>query len=154
VCREHLGRKRGKKGPVAFLSQHPVRFADIDRAGIVYYPRFFDYFHRAFEDFFGAEAGVPYHKLVDELGVGFPTVHIETDFRIPLQYGDVITVELALARIGNKSMTVRYRAFRPGMTDAAAESLITTACVDMKSFKPMSIPQRLRETFQRHWVAP
>ena len=30
----------------------PVRFADVDHAGIVYYPRFFHYFHMAFEELF------------------------------------------------------------------------------------------------------
>ena len=29
-----------------------ARFGDEDHAGIVYYPRYFDFFHCAFEDFF------------------------------------------------------------------------------------------------------
>lgn len=138
---------------MAWRSFQPVRFSDIDRAGIVFYPRFFEFFHRAFEDFFGMEAGVPYHELVDRLGVGFPTVHIDADFKIPLQYGDVIAIELAFTRVGAKSMTTRYRTFRPGMESPAAVAHIVTACVDMKTFQPIAIPPPLRAAFERHGAA-
>jgi len=37
---------------MAFRSQLKIRFGDIDRAGIVYYPRFMHYFHVALEEFF------------------------------------------------------------------------------------------------------
>jgi acyl-CoA thioesterase FadM len=37
---------------MAFRSQLIIRFGDIDRAGIVYYPRFLHYFHVALEEFF------------------------------------------------------------------------------------------------------
>src|SRR5262245_54637192 len=109
---------------MAFESRHKVRFADIDRAGIVYYPRFFDYWHRALEDFFTDEVKLPYHRLIDERRVGFPIVHVESDFRTPLQHGDVVTVRMSLVRLGGRSITLRYRSFRPG-GELAAEGLIT-----------------------------
>lgn len=137
---------------MAFISQHPVRFSDIDRAGIVYYPRFFDFFHRAFEDFFALEAGVPYHELLDRLKVGFPTVHIDCDFRIPLQYGDIITIEMSISRIGNKSMTVRYKAFRPQVNTPAAQADITVACVDMDTFQTIPLPTQLLPAFKKHSI--
>jgi len=138
---------------LAFSSQQIVRFHDIDRAGIVYYPRFFDYIHRTFEDFCESEVGVPHHKLVDEMKLGFPVVHIESDFHIPLQHGDRITVDMTCARLGRSSMTMRYRLFRPGGTEPAAEAAITTACVDIKDVRPIPIPDLLRAAFQRH-LAP
>jgi 4-hydroxybenzoyl-CoA thioesterase len=138
---------------MAFSSGQIVRFHDIDRAGIVYYPRFFDYIHRTFEDFCESEVGVPHHTIVDEMKVGFPVVHIESDFHHPLQHGDRITVEMTCARLGRSSMTMRYRLFRPGATDPAAEAAITTACVEITKVKPIPIPDLLRAAFQRH-LAP
>jgi 4-hydroxybenzoyl-CoA thioesterase len=135
---------------VAYRNAQIVRFHDIDRAGIVYYPRFFDYIHRTFEDFCGAEVGIPHHRVIDELKVGFPVVHVETDFHIPLQHGDAITVEMTCARLGNRSVTMRYRIFRPGNAQPAATAEITTACVDMRDISPIPIPDQLRAAFQRH----
>ena len=39
---------------MAFVYATPVRFADVDHAGIVYYPRFFHLFHLAFEELWRA----------------------------------------------------------------------------------------------------
>jgi 4-hydroxybenzoyl-CoA thioesterase len=48
-----------------FHSILKIRFGDIDRAGIVYYPRFLHYFHVALEKFFHSELGVEYPVLVN-----------------------------------------------------------------------------------------
>ena len=45
---------------MAFRSQLKIRFGDIDRAGIVYYPRFMHYFHVALEEFFASELEIQY----------------------------------------------------------------------------------------------
>jgi 4-hydroxybenzoyl-CoA thioesterase len=135
---------------MAFESRQIVRFADIDRAGIVYYPRFFDFWHRAFEDFFTEEVALPYYRLIDELRVGFPIVHVESDFHIPLAHGDVITIRMTTARLGNRSITMRYRTFRPGSDAVAAEGRVTQACVDMNTFKPIPVPELVRAALARH----
>jgi 4-hydroxybenzoyl-CoA thioesterase len=135
---------------MAFESRHKVRFADIDRAGIVYYPRFFDYWHRAFEDFFADEVKIPYYKLIDEHRVGFPIVHVESDFRVPLQHGDLVTIRVTAARIGAKSVAMRYRTYRPGVERVAAESVVTQVCVDMDRFRAIPVPEAVRAAFERH----
>jgi 4-hydroxybenzoyl-CoA thioesterase len=135
---------------MAFESRQLVRFADIDRAGIVYYPRFFDFWHRAFEDFFTDEVKVPYHVMIDERRVGFPIVKVESDFRIPLQHGDLITIRVTAARIGARSLAMRYRTYRPGVAEVAAEGLVTQACVDMDAFRAIPVPGEVRATLERH----
>ncbi len=135
---------------MAFRSRLKVRFADIDRAGIVYYPRFFDFFHRALEDFFADEVRIPYHVLIDQRRVGFPIVHVESDFRHPLSHGDEIEVEVTAARIGRRSVTIRYRTYRPTRPDPAAVALITQVCIDMDSFRAIDVPAEIREAFARH----
>jgi 4-hydroxybenzoyl-CoA thioesterase len=135
---------------MAFESRQQVRFADIDRAGIVYYPRFFDFWHRALEDFFNEDVKLPYHRLIDERRVGFPVVHVESDFRVPLQHGDVVTIRLSTVRLGGKSVTLRYRTFRPGQERVAAEGTITHACVDMDGLRAIALPGDVRAAFARH----
>lgn len=138
---------------MAFDSQHKVRFADIDRAGIVYYPRFFDFWHRAFEDFFTEEVGVPYHQLIDGRRVGFPIVHVESDFRVPLQHGDLVTVRLTAVRVGARSLTLRYRTLRAA-EQLAAEGTLVHACVDMDRFVAVGVPDDVRAALARHPEGP
>ena len=55
-----------------------VRFAQVDYAGIMFYPRFFENFHAVFEDMFGDRLGVPYMSILTDRRIGFPTVSIKT----------------------------------------------------------------------------
>lgn len=131
-----------------FRTQVPVRFGDVDHAGIVYYPRFFIYFHEAFEDFFD-ENGHAYHELLNARRVGFPTVHIETDYKLPLRYGDALDIELSVPKLGDRSATFRYVGYRHRDGLHACTSEITCACVDMSTFKSTPIPDDLRALFAR-----
>jgi 4-hydroxybenzoyl-CoA thioesterase len=127
-----------------------VRFAEIDRAGIVYYPRFFHYVHVAFEEFFDECVGTDYHVLIDEKRVGFPTVHAECDYRTPLGYGDEVEIAVSVLRIGRTSATLLYRIRNRTRRRLAAEARITVVCVDMDAFRPRRIPAGIRRVFERH----
>ena len=133
-----------------FRCRLPVRFGDIDQAGVAYYPTLLDHCHAAFEEFFDGALGRPYPKVVMADKIGFPTVHLEADFREPLRYGDLLTMEGSVARLGERSVVFRYRAFRKGARKAAFEVLGTTACVNLKRFKSMPVPKWLRAKLARH----
>ena len=135
---------------MAFRIQQPVRHPDVDRAGIVYFPRFFDFFHRALEDFFGAEVGVPYHAIGDELHIALPVVRIESDFESPLAHGDLVTVELETEKVGAHALTLRFRIFRPGATAPAAVSRVVVCAIEVPGWKKTAIPERVRRAFERH----
>ena len=97
---------------MSFRSQLKIRFGDIDRAGIVYYPRFLHYFHVALEEFFARELGIEYHKVIETHRIGLPTVHLETDFSRPFSYGNNIEVEVRVFAVGSTSITFGYRVFK------------------------------------------
>jgi 4-hydroxybenzoyl-CoA thioesterase len=133
---------------LAFRTQIEVRFGDIDHAGIVYYPQFFIYFHEAFEDFFNHN-GFAYHRLLDQRKVGFPTVHIETDYKAPLRYGDSLDIELTVPKLSKRSAIFCYRGFRHQDGKVAVVANITCACVDLSHFKAIDVPDDLKQLFQR-----
>ncbi len=126
-----------------------VRFGEIDRAGIVYYPRFFHYFHVAFEEFFAECVGVPYHVMLDEKRTGFPAVHVECDYRAPLKFGDILEVRISVLAVGRSSVTFRYSVWRKQDAEVAAEARVTVVCVDLDGFRPRAIPEPYRLAFLR-----
>jgi 4-hydroxybenzoyl-CoA thioesterase len=133
---------------MAFRSLLKIRFGDIDHAGIVYYPRFLHYFHVALEEFFGQELGVDYPILIDEHRLGLPTVHLETDFRRPMRYGDRFDVEVEVLTVGRTSITFGYRVFKRGEKEPLVEGHNVTVCLDMDSFKKRDIPDWLRQRLE------
>jgi len=133
---------------MAFRTRVEVRFGDVDHAGIVFYPKFFIYFHEAFEQLFD-DLHVAYHLLIDERHIGFPTVHIDTDYKKPLKYGDALDIEVSVPRIGRRSATFRYVGYRHRDGQHACTAEITCACVDMRTMTAIEIPDDLRRLFER-----
>ena len=133
---------------MAFRSKLKIRFGDIDRAGIVYYPRFMHYFHVALEEFFAGELGIEYHTVVDTHRIGLPTVHLESDFRRPFSYGDNIEVEVRILRMGRTSITFGYRVFKEGENDPRIEGHNVTVCLDMDNFQKMEFPDWFRQLLE------
>jgi 4-hydroxybenzoyl-CoA thioesterase len=126
----------------------PVRFADVDHAGIVYYPRFFHFFHVAFEELWRARVGPhAYAELIDRDRVGFPAVRAECEFMAPLRFGDTAELEVTVARLGEKSITFRYRLFRAATPaqprTPSAEGMVVCAVVDLARFVAMPVPERV-----------
>ena len=127
-----------------------VRFGHIDEAGIVYYPRLVNYFHVAMEEFFGAVLDTDYPRFLSEHRLGLPAAHLEVDFLRPLRYGDHIQVEVGIEKVGNSSIVWRYRIFRPGETEPAAQARIVTVNVDMDTFEKRAVPDWLRQRLEAY----
>lgn len=135
---------------MTFSTTMRVRFGDEDHAQIVYYPRFFHFFHTAFEDFFDQQ-GHPYRQCLDE-GVGWPAVHAEANFQRPLRFGDDLRIDVSIERIGKTSATFVYVGTKVGDDAPAVRGKIVVACLDMKRFGPQPIPEKYRALFERHVV--
>ncbi len=128
----------------------PVRFADVDHAGIVYYPRFFHYFHLAFEELWRARIGPQaYSDIIDRDRIGFPAVRAECDFKAPLKFGDTAEIEVTIPRLGTKSITFRYRIYRAAVTATTrtlcAEGQVVCAVVDLAKFVAVAIPEHVND---------
>lgn len=133
-----------------FVATLAIRFADVDHAGIVYYPRFFHFFHQAFEEMWRAKLGArAYVDLLDRQRVGFPSVRAECDYRAPLRFGDVAEIELRVVRLGRTSVTFGYRVYRVADERVtrvlAAEGQTVSAVVDLSKFAAIEPPEAVRQ---------
>jgi 4-hydroxybenzoyl-CoA thioesterase len=131
---------------MAFTYERPVRFADEDHAQIVYYPRFFHFFHEAFEEMFAAH-GVPYRKCLDER-VGWPAVHAEADYKRPVRFGDRLVIVVSVTRVGDTSATFEYVGTQTGEQEVAVTGKIVVACLDMVTMRSQPIPPKYRALFE------
>ena len=91
-----------------FSMRTKVRFAQVDPAGIVFYPRYFDMLNAAVEDWFEQELGVDFATLHLKRRLGVPTVQLTSDFRAPSRLGDELEVSIEPVKVGRSSCTVRY----------------------------------------------
>lgn len=139
---------------MAFTRKFPVRFHEVDFARVVYYPRFFEYTHQVFEDFFALELGVPYPQMLKERKVGFPTVHCEADFKLPLRFGDEVRIVMDVEKVSQRAVSCRYRLFREPDDSLCATLKVVTAAIGMDTFQGVDLPDDVRKAFSAHLLTP
>lgn len=127
----------------------PIRFEEVDAAGIVFFGRFLGYAHEAMEDFFsGLEGGYPH--LITVRKIGLPAVDVKMSFLAPVRYGDTLAIETSTAKLGNRSATLRYRMRREGdgVEVAVVEHTVVTS--DLSAMRSIDMPADVRSVFSAH----
>ena len=121
-----------------------VRWADADPAGIIYYPRIFDY------------AGECEWELLHNLGVCWeelkdsylmPRVHVECNFKKVLKVGASFTIRLRPETLGRTSIKYRFEVFLDEAPDETAAYGSFTSVV-VRNGKASEIPATLRAAFE------
>ena len=132
---------------MTFTTRIAVRFADVDAAGLVYYPVLFHYCHVAMEEFFAARCPVSYDRLTAEERVGFPTVSARAEFFAPLVYGDAAEVEVFVSRVGRSSATFEYRLRRASDHTLCASATLVQVAMNLDARRAVPVPEDLRRAF-------
>ncbi len=132
--------------PRTFVHEITVRFQEVDRAGIAFFGRIFEYCHVAWEelmnhiglrDVFGAE------------GWGMPLVHAEADFSQPLRLSERIAVTIHVGGCGEKSITFEFTLHGVEEGDKRAVARHVHAFVELATLTPRSFPESLRHALIR-----
>lgn len=129
--------------------ERPVRFEDVDAAGIVFFGNFLRYCHEAMEALFsGAEGG--YVGLITRRKIGFPAVKVEAQYASPLRYGDVAKIAVTAPRLGTTSATLRYVLSQrdSGLHVATIEHVVV--CSDLATLTKLPLPPDCRAVLESH----
>ena len=121
-----------------------VRFYEVDRAGIAFFGRIFEYCHAAYEGLLVA-VDYPLAEVFDDETWGMPLVHAEADFKRPMRMGEELGVQVRVHRLGKTSVTFDFTVVGVADGELRATARHVHACVDMTRFEPLAVPQRLRE---------
>ncbi len=114
-----------------------IRFIDTDASGRIHYTAMFRYFETAEIEFFRH-----IDVLYDHPGVSFPRVHVECDYRAAIRYDDLLTIEVAVGRIGNSSVQLRFRALKDEAE--AASGNVVIAGLDRQTQRATALPENVR----------
>lgn len=132
-----------------FSYERQVRFHEVDPAGLLFFPHFLTYAHEAMERLFDPLEG-GYSRLITERKIGLPAVAVHSDFRAPLRYGDTALVETSVARLGNRSLTLRYLFVRASDRVLTAEIHHTVVTTDLARLVSCAMPDDVRKVAESH----
>ena len=131
---------------MSFTHRHKVGFADVDPAGIVFYPRYFEMINVTIEDWFRS-IGYGFDQMIMQDGFGVPTATIQVDFKAPSRLDDLVELELQLVRLGRSSISLQINIQCEGELRAVVQQ--TLVFIRMEGNKPVRIPDSLRARIER-----
>ena len=123
-------------GPYRF--QRRVEFRDTDAAGIVHFSVFFNYMEEA-EHALLRELDLSV-VMQDEQGrFSFPRVSVNCEYSAPLRFGDVVSVDLAVERVGTSSVKYLFD-FTKDDRPIARGKVTAVCCRLADGAKPAAMP--------------
>ena len=121
----------------------PVRvyFQDTDAGGVVYHANYVNFMERARTEWLRS-FGYSNAGMMKDLGLMFVVRTIKLDYLRPAQLDDLLTVTAQIKEIGRSRVTLLQ-------TVSCGDELLTEGevhlvCVTADSFKPVSVPDVLR----------
>ena len=130
-----------------FRTERIVEFQHCDPAGIVFYPRYFEWTNSVVEEWFAGPLALPFAELHLRRRKGVPTARLEAEFAAPSRLGDRLAFALEVARIGGASLNLRIRAERDGEERLRFAS--TLVFIDLATGRPEPWPDELRPRLAR-----
>jgi len=126
----------------------PVRvyYEDTDAGGVVYYANYLKFFERARTEWLRS-LGLNQDKLAQEERLIFVVRRALLDFARPARLDDMLEVTVEPRKLARVYVDLVQEA-RSG-TQMLARAEIRVACLNHESFKPVAIPQSLRESIQQ-----
>jgi acyl-CoA thioester hydrolase len=135
------------KHPHVFSMPIRVYFQDTDAGGVVYHASYVNFMERARTEWMRS-FGFTNAGLMKELGVVFVVRSLKLDYLKPALLDDLLMVSAQLKEIGRSRVTLHQTMMRGD--EKLVEAEIHLVSVSLESFKPVSVPEVLREQWKGH----
>jgi acyl-CoA thioester hydrolase len=130
-----------------FAFRHPlrVRWAEVDRQGIVFNGHYLTYFDVGITEYWRA-IGLPYPDGVADAGSDLFVAKSLINYHGSAEYDDVLDIGVRVARIGNSSMTFELGIARDG--ELLIEGEVVYVNADPETRRPCRVPDKLRHAIE------
>lgn len=126
----------------------PVRvyFQDTDAGGVVYHASYVNFLERARTEWLRERYGYNNARLMRDLGVVFMVRSLKLDYLKPALLDDLLAVSAQIKDVGRSRVTLQQSVMRG--EDVLVEAEVHLVCVSLNDFKPVSVPDVLREQWK------
>ena len=129
-----------------------VYYEDTDAGGVVYHSQYLNFLERARTEWL-RHLGFEHNNLRDEFKLVFVVHSMQIQFKKPAKLDDLLTISSELIKIGRSSFEFfqkiqLYQAEKANQ-QTLLEAQIKLACVDTITFKPIGIPEQIRQKMEQ-----
>lgn len=119
-----------------------VRWAEVDRQGVVFNGHYLTYFDVGITEYWRA-IGLPYPEGMADTGSDLFVAKAVVNYHSPIEYDDMLEVGVRVARLGNSSLTFAIQIDREGKCLSTGEVVYVTT--DAVSRRSRPVPQKVRQ---------
>ena len=132
----------------AFDYSLPVRvyFQDTDAGGVVYHASYVNFLERARTEWLRERCGYSNGGMLREFGTVFVVRSLKMNYLRPALLDDLLDVTAAVVELGRSRFLLQQNVMRDGEILVRAE--VELACVTADGFRPVAMPEALREQWQ------
>jgi acyl-CoA thioester hydrolase len=136
-----------------FRFSHPirVRWAEVDKQGIVFNAHYLTYFDVAATEYWRT-IGCEYPAAFVDRGIDTFVVKSTLEYHLPAEFDDVVDVHVRVARLGRTSMRLLLEIHRGASHLLSGELVYVVASPAER--KPTPVPPFLREAIVRYEATP
>lgn len=129
--------------PAQQVFSWPVRvyFQDTDAGGVTYHASYVNFMERARTEWLRT-CGYSNAGLMKELGVVFVVRSLKLEYFRPALLDDLLHVTAQVTGVGRSRLTLKQTVLRG--EEKLAEGEVHLVCVDIETFKPVSVPEILK----------
>lgn len=128
-----------------------IEWGDCDPLGIVYFPRYFEFFDACTNALF-QRAGLRKQEMLEKYKIeGIPLVEARARFLAPSSFGDTVVVESNITEWGKSSFSVHHRLFKSDLlaVEGFEKRVWVVRAVDGgKKIESQAIPREVMERFE------
>jgi 4-hydroxybenzoyl-CoA thioesterase/acyl-CoA thioester hydrolase len=121
-----------------YKTRRRVEFRDTDAAQMAHFSVFFVYMEQAEHELW-RHLGLSVMLADDEGRISFPRVAARCDYQRAVRFEDVLEIEVAIVRLGEKSVTYEFTFTHEGRPVASGQTT-TVCCRFDEQGTPRSIP--------------
>ncbi|MBI4987311.1 MAG: acyl-CoA thioesterase [Rhodocyclales bacterium] len=136
--------------PYSFFHQLRVRWAEVDRQGIVFNGHYLTYFDVAITEYWRA-INLPYPDGVADSGSDLYVVKTLINYKGSAEYDDILDIGVHVSRIGATSITFQLGIFREGRQLIDGEVVYVNADAETRRAAP--VPDKLRHAIEHFEAA-
>ncbi len=133
------------KHPQPFTLPVRVYYEDTDSGGVVYHASYVRFMERARTEWLRA-FGYTGLGMMREFGMLFVVRSLKVDYLRPAVLDDMLHVSAEIREVGRSRMTLRQQVRR--QDELLAEGEVHLVCVTRDGFKPVAIPEILKNQWQ------
>jgi acyl-CoA thioester hydrolase len=123
-----------------------VYYEDTDAGGVVYHSQYLNFLERARTEWL-RHLGFDHNNLRDEFKLVFVVHSMEIQFKKPAKLDDLLTISSDLIKIGRGSFEFFQKISVNQQT--LIEAQVKLACVNTITFKPIGIPEQIRQKMEQ-----